>query len=115
MDDFKTGNTYQARDGSTVLHDFNDLGLEWQVLPIGMARCSTKMAHPQFPELCYLPDDPRGERGRRLAESNISEEAAEAAACAGLKDEFDRKGCVDDMLAISRFGHGWFLLGSGGL
>ena len=53
---------------------------------------------PQFPEKCYLPEDPRGERARRLAESSVTEEQAEAA-CAGLKDEFDRKGCVYDILA----------------
>ncbi|CAJ1960581.1 unnamed protein product [Cylindrotheca closterium] len=94
--DFHTGNTY-ARDGSTVLHDFNELGLEWQVLPSD-GKLFHEIAKPQFPELCYLPEDPRGERARRLAESDITEEAAEAA-CAGLKDDFDRKGCVYDILA----------------
>ncbi|CAJ1954203.1 unnamed protein product [Cylindrotheca closterium] len=94
--DFNTGNTY-ARDGSTVLHDFNELGLEWQVLPSD-GKLFHEIAKPQFPELCYLPEDPRGERARRLAESDITEEAAEAA-CAGLKDDFDRKGCVYDILA----------------
>jgi len=97
-DFFQTGNTY-ARDGSTVLHDFTELGLEWQVLPSD-GKLFHEMARPQFPELCYLPEDPRGERARRLAESHqITEEAAEAA-CAGLKDEFDLYGCVFDILAI---------------
>eukprot|EP00526_Cylindrotheca_closterium_P010692 CAMPEP_0113614142 /NCGR_PEP_ID=MMETSP0017_2-20120614/7008_1 /TAXON_ID=2856 /ORGANISM="Cylindrotheca closterium" /LENGTH=413 /DNA_ID=CAMNT_0000523289 /DNA_START=73 /DNA_END=1314 /DNA_ORIENTATION=+ /assembly_acc=CAM_ASM_000147 len=96
MGDFATGNTY-ARDGSTILHDFNELGLEWQVLPSD-GKLFHEMAPPQFPELCYLPEDPRGQRARRLAESDVSEEAAEAA-CAGLKDEFERKGCVYDILA----------------
>ncbi|CAJ1954209.1 unnamed protein product [Cylindrotheca closterium] len=96
MGDFKTGNTY-GRDGSTVLHDFNELGLEWQVLPSD-GKLFHEIAKPQFPELCYLPEDPRGERARRLAESDITEEAAEAA-CASLKDDFDRKGCVYDILA----------------
>ncbi|CAJ1954204.1 unnamed protein product [Cylindrotheca closterium] len=94
--DFNTGNTY-ARDGSTVLHDFNELGLEWQVLPSD-GKLFHEIAKPQFPELCYLPEDPRGDRARRLAESDITEEAAEAA-CAGLKNDFDRKGCVYDILA----------------
>ncbi|CAJ1954197.1 unnamed protein product [Cylindrotheca closterium] len=94
--DFNTGNTY-GRDGSTVLHDFNELGLEWQVLPSD-GKLFHEIAKPQFPELCYLPEDPRGERARRLAESDITEEAAEAA-CASLKDDFDRKGCVYDILA----------------
>ncbi|CAJ1928783.1 unnamed protein product [Cylindrotheca closterium] len=94
--DFKTGNTY-ARDGITLLNDFNELGMEWQVLPSD-GKLFHEMARPQFPELCYLPEDPRGERARRLDESNITEEQAEAA-CAGLDDEFDRKGCVYDILA----------------
>jgi len=96
MGDFQTGNTY-ARDGNTVLNGFNELGLEWQVLPSD-GKLFHEMAKPQFPELCYLPEDPRGDRARRLAESDITEEAAEKA-CAGLKDEFDRKGCVYDILA----------------
>ncbi|CAJ1928745.1 unnamed protein product [Cylindrotheca closterium] len=94
--DFNTGNTY-ARDGNTVLNDFNELGMEWQVLPSD-GKLFHEMARPQFPELCYLPEDPRGERGRRLDESNITKEEAEAA-CAGLDDEFDRKGCIYDILA----------------
>ena len=94
--DFNTGKTL-ARDGSTVLDDFNDLGLEWQVLPSD-GKLFHEVAQPQFPELCYLPEDPRGERIRRLAESDITEEAAEEA-CAGLKDELDRKDCIYDILA----------------
>ena len=93
---YKTGETL-ARDGKTVLHNFNDLGLEWQVLPSD-GKLFHELAKPQFPELCYLPEDPRGDRARKLGESSITEEAAEAA-CAGLKDEFDRKGCVYDILA----------------
>ena len=93
---FKTGKTL-ARDGRTVLNDFNELGLEWQVLPSD-GKLFYEMASPQFPELCYLPEDPRGERTRRLTESSITEDAAEAA-CASLKDEFDRKGCIYDILA----------------
>ncbi|KAL3936709.1 MAG: hypothetical protein SGBAC_008028 [Bacillariaceae sp.] len=96
MGDYKTGKTL-ARDGSTVLNDFNELGLEWQVLPSD-GKLFREAAKPQFPELCYLPEDPRGDRVRRLAESEVTEEAAEAA-CAKLMDEFDRKGCVYDILA----------------
>jgi len=96
MGDFRTGNTY-ARDGSTVLNDFTELGLEWQVLPSD-GKLFHEIASPQFPELCYLPEDPRGDRARRLGESDVTEEAAEAA-CANLKDEFDRKGCIYDILA----------------
>lgn len=94
--DFKTGKTL-ARDGTTVLHDFNDLGLEWQVLPSD-GKFFHEMSPPQFPELCYLPEDPRGNRARRLSESTITEEAAEEA-CATLKDAVERKDCVYDILA----------------
>lgn len=94
--DFVTGNTY-ARDGTTVLHDFNELGLEWQVLPSD-GKLFHELARPQFPELCMLPEDPRGDRARRLAESEITMEVAEAA-CASLQDELDRKDCVYDILA----------------
>jgi len=95
--DFKTGHTY-ARDGVTELNDFNELGLEWQVLPSD-GKLFHESSAPQFPELCYLPEDPRGERARRrLNESFVTEEQAEAA-CAGLKDELDRKDCVYDILA----------------
>lgn len=94
--DYKTGNTY-ARDQSTILHDFNELGNEWQVLPSD-GKLFHAMARPQFPEKCWLPEDPRGERTRRLSESNITEEQAEVA-CSGLKGDFDRKGCIYDILA----------------
>jgi hypothetical protein len=94
--DYQTGNTY-ARDGSTVLHDFNELGMEWQVLPSDGKLFHVK-ASPQFPEKCYLPEDPRGERTRRLDESSVTERDAETA-CSGLSDDFDRKGCIYDILA----------------
>lgn len=98
---FSTGKTL-ARDGATEIHDFNELGMEWQVLPSD-GKLFREMARPQFPELCYLPEDPQGARARRLAESSITEEAAEAA-CAGLKNDFDRKGCIYDVLATQDLG-----------
>ena len=94
--DFRTGNTY-ARDGSTVLNDFTELGNEWQVLPSD-GHFFHAASRPQFPEKCMVPENPRGEYKRRLGESTVSEEQAEAA-CAGLEDEFSRKGCVYDILA----------------
>ena len=96
MGDFKTGKTL-ARDGVTVLHDFTELGDEWQVLPSD-AKLFREVANPQFPELCIKPEDPRGERQRRLAESEITIEQAEAA-CASLKDPLSVKDCVYDILA----------------
>jgi len=94
---YQTGKTL-GRDGATELDDFNELGLEWQVLPSDGKLFHELARRPQFPELCYLPEDPRGSRARRLAESDITEKAAEKA-CARLVDEFDRKGCVYDILA----------------
>jgi len=96
MGDFRSGNTY-ARDGHTVLNDFNELGNEWQVSPAD-GHFFLTTSRPQFPEKCMLPENPRGEHKRRLGESTVSEEEAEAA-CAGLEDEFSRKGCVYDILA----------------
>ena len=96
LGDFHTGKTL-ARDGATVLDDFTDLGREWQVLP-----SDKKLFHessvPQFPVLCIEPEDPRGDRARRLDESSITYEQAKAA-CAGLKDALDRKDCVYDIIS----------------
>jgi len=94
--DFATGNTY-ARDGSTVLNDYEILGQEWQVLPSD-GLYFREVSRPHFPEKCYVPEDPRGERQRRLVESSVTEEQAEAA-CSQLEDEFSRKGCIYDILA----------------
>ena len=94
--DFGTGNTY-GRDGNTVLNDFWELGQEWQVLPSD-GHYFLDFSRPQFPEKCLLPENPQGQHMRRLGESNITEEEAEAA-CAALEDEFSRKGCVYDILA----------------
>lgn len=99
--DFNTGNTYR-RDGTTVTNDFEELGNEWQVLPSD-GHFFREASPPQFPELCYLPEDPRGNRKRRLEESFVTEEQAEAA-CVRLEDEFDRKGCVYDVLATQDLG-----------
>mmetsp|Transcript_31923 Transcript_31923/g.77387 ORF Transcript_31923/g.77387 Transcript_31923/m.77387 type:complete len:112 (+) Transcript_31923:3-338(+) len=100
LGDFKTGKTL-ARDGATVLDDYTDLGREWQVLPSDK-KLFRESSAPQFPDLCIEPEDPRGDRARRrrLDESSsiITEEQAEAA-CAGLKDDLDRKDCVYDILA----------------
>jgi len=96
LGDFKNGKTL-ARDGVTVLDDFTELGQEWQVVPAD-GHIFHESSKPQFPELCIEPEDPRGERARRLEESSISEEQAETA-CAQLKDPVDRKDCVYDILA----------------
>jgi len=95
LGDFYTGKTL-ARDG-TVLDDFNTYGNDWQVLPT-----ENMLFHivedPQFPKKCIEPEDPQGERRRRLDESSVTEEKAEAA-CASIADELDRKDCVYDIVA----------------
>jgi len=96
LGDFNTGKTL-SRDGATVIDDFTDLGHEWQVLPAD-GRLFHDTSEPQYPAMCIDPEDPRGDRQRRLDESSIKEEDAEAA-CAGLKDPLDRKDCVYDILA----------------
>jgi hypothetical protein len=96
MGEFETGKTL-GRDGSTVIEDFNELGNEWQV-----GASDTMLFHdtsdPQFPKRCVLPEDPQGQRRRRLEETSVSIEQAEKA-CASLTDELDRKDCVYDIIA----------------
>ena len=96
LGDFKTGQAL-ARDGSTIIDDFYDYGQEWQVLPSD-GTLFHEFEYPQFPEMCVVPEDPRGERQRRLGESVVSEEQA-AAACADVMDPLDRKDCIYDVLA----------------
>ncbi|CAJ1970372.1 unnamed protein product [Cylindrotheca closterium] len=96
LGDFRSGKT-MARDGKRELHDFRKLGQEWQALPTE-DMLFHNVEQPQFPKKCIEPEDPRGQRRRRLSESTIAEETAEAA-CASLKDPLDRKDCVYDILA----------------
>ena len=97
MGDLKTGKTF-ARDGSTVLDDYTELGDEWQVQP-SEPMLFHNAAHPQFPEPCIKPEDPHGEQYRRqLGESDVSIEEAETA-CATLEDPLSIKDCVYDVLA----------------
>jgi hypothetical protein len=95
LGDLKTGKIL-GRDGSEV-NDYYDLGREWQVRP-DENMLFNHIEHPQFPKACLIPEDPQGERRRRLDEQSITEEQAEAA-CADLKNQLDRKDCVYDILA----------------
>jgi len=97
LGDFKTGQTF-GRDGVTELHDFIELGNEWQVMPVDHMMFHD-VSDPQFPKHCNLPEDPRGDRRRRLEESSISIEEAEATCAKQLKDPLDVKDCVYDILA----------------
>jgi len=96
LGDFNTGKTL-ARDGVTELYDYSELGNEWQVQP-SEGMLFKDVRQPQFPRKCLLPEDPQGQRRRRLDESSVSVEQAEAA-CASLPTMLDRKDCVYDILA----------------
>jgi len=97
LGDFKTGNTL-ARDGETIINDFNHFGNEWQVLPTEHMLFHS-VSDPQFPKRCILPEDPHGDRRRRLEEETVSAEEAEAACAKTLSDPLDVKDCVYDLLA----------------
>ena len=96
LGNFTTGQTL-ARDGSTALNDFYELGSEWQVLPFE-PMLFHDVRQPQFPAKCIEPIDPRGERRRQLGEISVTEDQA-VEACAHLGNAADRKDCVYDILA----------------
>jgi hypothetical protein len=95
LGEFGSGRTLSRKGDS--MDDFVEYGQEWQVLP-AEPMLFHKTSPPQFPAKCIEPEDPQGARRRRLDESNIKEEQAEAA-CARLKDPLDRKDCVYDIIA----------------
>ena len=79
------------------MHDFYELGNEWQVLP-SEGMLFQDLAEPQFPESCIVPADPRGARRRRLNELTVTEEQAQAA-CSTIEDSIDRMDCIYDVLS----------------
>jgi hypothetical protein len=97
LGNFKTGQTL-ARDGVNEIHDYIDFGNEWQILPSDDMLFHAK-EDPQFPTRCLVPEDPQGQRRRRLDESTISIEEAEAACSKVVSDSLDLKDCVYDILA----------------
>jgi len=97
LGDYRTGDLL-ARNGETKIGDYADLGNEWQLLPSDDMLFHDK-AEPQFPKRCLLPEDPQGERQRRLSESTLTVEQAEEACGKILGDELDTKDCVYDVLA----------------
>eukprot|EP00980_Cylindrotheca_fusiformis_P014226 scaffold3748_cov126-Cylindrotheca_fusiformis.AAC.1 len=101
LGDFKTGKTL-ARDGVTEIHDFWALGKEWQIRPTD-DMLFRHVEQPQFPKQCVEPEDPQGERRRRLGEASVSEEDAEKA-CSVIEDPLDRKDCIYDVLATQNIG-----------
>jgi hypothetical protein len=97
MGDFQTGNLL-ARDGVREIDDFLQFGNEWQLLPADDMLFHDK-SEPQFPKRCIVPEDPQGQRRRRLDESTITVEEAESACSKVAGDALDIKDCVYDILA----------------
>jgi len=97
LGDYRTGDLL-ARNGERKIVEYADLGNEWQLLPSD-DMLFHDMAEPQFPKRCILPEDPQGERKRRLSESTLTVEQAEEACGKVLGDELDVKDCVYDVLA----------------
>ena len=64
---------------------------------------STQPPDPSFLNSAMFQKDLHGERRRRFDEASVTEEQAEAA-CAGLEDEFSRKGCIYNIIATPRLG-----------
>lgn len=91
-----------TRDGSifNVTEDPNAFGQEWQVRE-DEPMLFRSARSPQAPkEQCKLPSSgPKDHIRRRLAESRISREAAEAA-CSHLGNEAAKEACVYDVIAI---------------
>ena len=82
-----------ARDGQTIIEDFNEFGQEWQVLS-SEPMLFEAVRLPQHPTQCRLPE-PKSESRRRLGQS-IAEETARKA-CAGWGDAIDN--CIFDVMA----------------
>jgi len=97
LGDYESGKTY-ARDEFTVLDDFEQLGNEWQVLPGSDPKLFHELEKPQYPEKCLKPENPQGRR-RRLSESNISIQDAEAACSSQLMDPLAIQDCIYDVMA----------------
>jgi len=98
LGDYNTGATL-GRDGVSLFEDYYKFGAEWQVNPsYGDAKLFQKLEAPQFPEACQLPDNPQGDRRRRLKEGSVTSVEAEEA-CASLKDPAQIQDCVYDILA----------------
>jgi hypothetical protein len=95
MGDFEMGQMI-ARDGNTVLNDWNAFGQEWQVRETEPELFQT-VRFPQHPQVCTMPAPTMvNQLRRRLSESTVEELAAEKA-CAHWGEGKDD--CVFDVLA----------------
>eukprot|EP00980_Cylindrotheca_fusiformis_P020153 scaffold7221_cov61-Cylindrotheca_fusiformis.AAC.1 len=70
----------------------------WLVIPEEDGMLFHNVSYPQYPEKCIDPEArAMKRRRRRLGESFITDEQAEAA-CAPIEDALDRKDCIYDVL-----------------
>ena len=96
MGTFGSG-TLLGRDGTTLFHDTNLFGLEWQVRDEPVL--FREQVGPQFPATCNLPEASAISQRRRLAEQEgpITLEEAEKA-CVAWPVE-NRDFCISDVLS----------------
>ena len=88
-----------ARDGTTVIDDSNQFGMEWQVRPDEPV-LFREVGAVQAPAKCKMPNQTTKKLRRRLlGRDGITEEDA-ATACEHV-DEEDRDGCIFDVLATN--------------
>ena len=91
-----------GRDGKTFIEDFDAFGQEWQVQPMVDGQLFHTYEGAVVGEKCILPpafdSDKVQLQQRRLAESGMTHENAEAA-CDHLLDPEEKQACVFDVLA----------------
>ena len=84
-----------ARDGTTVLEDPDEYGIEWQVRPEEPMLFQT-LREPQYPQVCALPDPTSTQR--RLGSGEVSFEDAQKA-CAHYSSGTSQDACIHDVMA----------------
>jgi hypothetical protein len=101
MGDFQTGHML-ARDGKTVMDNWNAYGQEWQVRDTDPSLFQT-LRLPQHPNVCTLPSPKHtSQLRRRLAATSSDEQLAAEKACEHWGEGKDD--CVFDVLATGDIG-----------
>lgn len=105
LGDFITGKKL-ARNGHTIIEDYNEFGQEWQVQP-SSPQLFHEVSGPQAPfEKCILPSQHAGKEEknrRRLGQATISEEQAKAACEKVGVPHQDVDACIFDVLATEDY------------
>lgn len=99
LGEYGTGNML-ARDGTTIMQDFVDFGMEWQVRPQEDMQLFHEARNPQFPYAqCRMPSETvQASRRRKLRATNNGRFyiAAENACTKHQPDHYEL--CLDDVL-----------------